>query len=650
MSPEGPSPTSSPAKVPGATQNRRPPPGGGLPEGVAGSPVVARLRRHDLPVVALLVGVLLLPFAWALRDFRGVDDAHITFVFARSFAEGRGLTWNGAPGLGTSSPFFAVVLGSLARVTGAEVPALGIVLGWVAVWAGAVALYALGRAEGWPRAGAAGALVWAAAGYRLHLGGEYLPAVALALLAAVAFRRGRALAAGCCLALAAMFRAEVGLAAPLLAAARVVQAGWRPGAREVLRAALAALAVTALWVLVLQALAGAVVPQTMEAKRAQAGSALRFWDPGPRLAQLWADPGSGFSSGAPWVFWVLAVLGVVVLARRARAAPFALVLVLWGIVHLLALHALGVAIYPWYATPVRLAAYLLACLAAEAPWLLPRRGRRALATAVGVLLALALAGQATILPALAWTPDGARAASYRAVGELADRYPPGTTLASIEVGFVGYYSRQPVLDVLGLVSPDVSLDAVRAGDLAANVRRLDPDLLMMPLASGSLYYSAMGEPRALLERYQLDHLVLATGFPVALYRRREIPALGEVGHDLLVRAASTGRVSRIGSEDGVSMLGLGVRGGDSAALSAPPGRWGGLRLATQGARAGARVEVVVRTPGGRREAWTFDAPAGAWRWQTTPPFETGRRARVVLRCLAPPEVACRFGQPHLLRP
>jgi hypothetical protein len=267
-----------------------------------------------------------------------------------------------------------------------------------------------------------------------------------------------------------------------------------------------------------------------------------------------------------------------------------------------------------------------------------------------VLLALALAGQATILPALAWTPDGARAASYRAVGELADRYPPGTTLASIEVGFVGYYSRQPVLDVLGLVSPDVSLDAVRAGDLAANVRRLDPDLLMMPLASGSLYYSAMGEPRALLERYQLDHLVLATGFPVALYRRARDPgarrgrprpagAGGEHGE---------GVPHRLGGR-GVDARPRGSRR-DSAALSAPPGRWGGLRLATQGARAGARVEVVVRTPGGRREAWTFDAPAGAWRWQTTPPFETGRRARVVLRCLAPPEVACRFGQPHLLRP
>jgi hypothetical protein len=42
-------------------------------------------------------------------------------------------------------------------------------------------------------------------------------------------------------------------------------------------------------------------------------------------------------------------------------------------------------------------------------------------------------------------------------------------------------------------------------------------------------------------------------------------------------------------------------------------------------------------------------PAGTWRWETIGPFETGPRTRLVLRCHAPPEAACRFGQPHLLR-
>jgi hypothetical protein len=604
--------------------------------------------------VALAAAVLLLPLAWALRSFRGVDDVQITFVFARSFAEGSGLTWKGAPVLGTSSPFLAVVLGALARASGVDVALLGIALGWASIWAAAVALYLLGRAEGWPRAGLLAALVWILVGFRLHLGGEYLPAVAMALCGAVAFRSGRPLLAGSAVALAAMFRAEVGLAAPLFALARVAQVGWRRGWKEVARAALLAIAVTGVWLLLLYGLAGAVLPQTVEAKRAQAESELGVWDPEPPLAELAARPGAGFPGRLEWLYWTLAAAGAAFLGMRSRMAPFAIATVLWGIGHWLALDALDVAIYPWYATPIRLAAYLLACLAVEAPRLLRGRARTFAVVVVAALVSLALVRQIRVQGELLRIQHDGRAKSYQEVGEVADRYPYGTELASFEVGFVGFATEQPVLDLLGLVTPEASLDAVRSGDLARNVTELEPDLLMVPLASGSLYFRTMGEPREFLARYELDHLALDTGFPVALYRKRAIAGRSEVAHDLLVRAAAGGRVFRTGTGDLQAMLAVPVRGGESLALAVPPGKWGGLRLAVASDREGALAVVVVRSPPLGRIARSIPTPARTWRWETlraedAGSLETAPHARLVLRCQAPPEVTCSFGQPHLLR-
>lgn len=613
------------------------------------------LVRHDVFMVALGAALMLLPLAWALRSFRGVDDVQITFVFARSFAEGTGLTWKGVPVLGTSSPFLAVVLGALARATGVGVATLGIALGWISIWAAAVALYVLGRGEGWRRAGLFAALVWVLVGFRLHLGGEYLQAVAMALWGAVAFRSGHPWLAGSAVGLAAMFRAEAGLAAPLLAFARVAQVGWERGVRDAARAALMAIGITTAWLVLLWALAGAVLPQTMDAKRAQAESALGVWDPDPPLADLLASPGAGFPGRLGWLYWTLAVAGAGFLVTRARQSPYAIALVAWSVGHWLALDLLDVAIYPWYATPIRLGAYLLACLSVELPLLLQGRARQLTAVAVGALVAIALVRQVPIERELVRIQDVARARSYQTIAEVADRYPYGTELASFEVGFVGFATEQPVLDLLGLVTrpgalgAGAGLDAVRSGDLARNVAALDPDLLMVPLASGSLYYNTLGEPRDFLARYELDSLALESGFPVALYRKRAIAGRGEVAHDPLARASAEGRVFRSGTSDLQAMLAVPVRGGEAVALGVPPGRWGGLRLAVASDREGALAEVVVRSPPLDRKAHTIATPHATWRWETLGPLETAPHARLVLRCQAPPEVTCRFGQPHLLR-
>lgn len=58
------------------------------------------------------------------------DDAFITFRFAQNLASGAGLVFNeGERVLGTSTPFFAVLLGVLHKLTTISIPALGVGIG-----------------------------------------------------------------------------------------------------------------------------------------------------------------------------------------------------------------------------------------------------------------------------------------------------------------------------------------------------------------------------------------------------------------------------------------------------------------------------------------------------------------------------------------
>ena len=188
-----------------------------------------------------------------------------------------------------------------------------------------------------------------------------------------------------------------------------------------------------------------------------------------------------------------------------------------------------------------------------------------------------------------------RRGSYRAVAELADRYPEATTIASFEVGYLGYFGHRRVLDLLGLVTPAAPLDAVRAGDLAAVRERLAPDLLMLPLNSGGLFESTIGAVPAFLDAFRLDRLQLV-GIPhLAVFRRAGLAGRGEVELDLLPGLAADGaRVELAGfaQESGLAAIlapgerrGVEIAAGPPLLFVAGAGRSGGRRRGDARARA-----------------------------------------------------------------
>jgi len=67
---------------------------------------------------------------------------------------------------------------------------------------------------------------------------------------------------------------------------------------------------------------------------------------------------------------------------------------------------------------------------------------------------------------------------YREIGEyLHEHAEPDALIASSEIGILGWYARRPLLDMCGIVDPDV-VAARQQGQLYAHVRDRDPDYIL----------------------------------------------------------------------------------------------------------------------------------------------------------------------------
>ncbi len=597
------------------------------------------------PIALILAATIAISLAAGTRSY---DDAYITYTYARSVAAGEGLAWHGQAVLGTSSPFLALVLGGLERAWPLGIPVWGAMLSALAAALGGLALLALGRRGGWPWGALATALFWLLwPGRYGHGGGEMAMAIAAVAGSAWAFAADRPRLAGLLLALATALRAECGLAAPILALALVRRDGWRQGSRAVLRAATVAAGLLTVWAVALYAVAGTLVPRTLAAKQAQAASELGVWDSsGWRFL---AEEGSWLldaASSALGILFALGVLGLVVAYRRSLRFGFALVV--WGVAHLALLAALGVPRYSWYVEPFRFALLVAAGMGVAIPGLLGGRpARRARWTAAVLVLVLLGFGIEELLDS--WPVQGdTRREVYFEIAAAADAYPRGTSIAAYEVGYLGFASRQPVLDLLGLVTPEVPLEAVRRGDLASIRRRLDPDLLLLPLSGGSLLASAIGDPGEFLQTYRLDRLRFGGEPNVALYRRAERAGLGPVEIDLLPGLGAAGgrvEVLALANEGG---LVLRLAPGERRAVPLPAGARGSVIFVVGAAAAGGSLAIDLEVGGesGRFAEVPIDT-ASRWYPQSLPLVADVLPRSLAFHCSAEGGTDCLVGLPHL---
>lgn len=454
------------------------------------------------------------------------DDFFITYRYAQNLAEGRGLVFNpGERVFGTTAPGLALVLAGLHLVSGVSIPWLGsLVTGAALLVSAAVLLREAGATGRRAEAAVGGTLLvgtsasWALQGAEGHL-------VLAALLAAAHLAGRRPVLAGALVGGAVWLRPDAlvgaGILGLLLGAERR-RIPWRYGAPA---AAVVAAGVALAWTWF-----GEPLPATWAAKQAAveglggglAVSGEAFWPAAwPHLLRH-AGP------AAP----LLLVLGVAgqwpLYASGGRAARL-LVLQAAGLA--LAYPWLGVTFAPWYAVPV-LAALLygaahLAGGAARAVAASLGRGR--LAGGAAVLLAALLVGPPAVSIARAGAGffrsagDPLHHRGYREAGLwLRAHTPPGTRIAFVEVGTLAYYADRPILDLFGLVSPEV-VPHVRRGDLAgAFVREPTEVVIVRPGLEG--FMGRITSSPEFRRRYREAVRLLPDSHDwVAIHRRRADP-------------------------------------------------------------------------------------------------------------------------------
>jgi hypothetical protein len=458
------------------------------------------------PPLSPRVGILLLasalvtaPVAWLVFQLYTrltLEDALITYRYGENLALGRGFVFNtGEHVLGTTSPLFALMLAACGRLIGTGlIPACSKVLMAVAaLGAGAFAFAALRRmgvAHVWAALGTAFTLLspdmlWAVTG-----GMETALVLLLMAWALWAGASGRWI--------------QVGLASALLMLARADGAVWAFGMlalcawqnpRATPRALLPMAVLLLPWVVFAFAYFGNPLPQSIAAKYAFARTDIGFtaylrW----YLAALGAPPTVGWGSAPLWILAGLITLGIRFALRNPARRPLLVLAAYVPLFFVIMWLGHSPRTFPWYLIPPAWCSLLLAAtgLGALYEGLLQRRANghvaRSLAnaTAVAVLLTLA-AGSAVRGVHLAqvhrdWqqNEDGLR----RVVGVCIDHHTPQEASVAMEaIGYQGTYSHRRVIDLAGLVSPEVIEIRRRAGSNTAAFHavldRLQPDYLVL---------------------------------------------------------------------------------------------------------------------------------------------------------------------------
>ncbi len=399
--------------------------------------------------------------AWA------VDDFYITYRYALNLATGQGFVFNpGERVFGTTDPGLGLLLALLRWLSGVPVEWLASGLFALCLVACAMLVARSAAREGFlPEALLGGTLVVASSLFWVN-NGAAAPCALLLLLAAAGLAGTRPGLSGLAAGIAVWVRPDSGLAVlglGVLELARARRIPWR--------LALTAGAVILAGLGVAWLYFGTPLPGTLGAKASMAVAEEGSWA-GPLRFWLRARVPLERHLGEAWpVLVAVGLAGQVLLWRRA--GPAGRILSLHGLGLGFAYPFLGVPFFGWYILPA-VAALLYGVafsLGATVRWLLETCRRRSwlgasFAGAGSLLLLVALSGP----PARSWafyrtfepTPH---LVSYRSAAEWLRRNTLATArVAYVEIGVLGYYSDRHLVDLLGLVKPEL-VPFVRQGDL-----------------------------------------------------------------------------------------------------------------------------------------------------------------------------------------
>jgi hypothetical protein len=395
------------------------------------------------------------------------DDAFITLTFAKNLATGRGFVYNHPPAsLGTTTPLLALTIGGLAwSLPQVDLVAIAV---WLTAfcWIGCIWTFYLFR-ESWGLApwqvGVVGIVVLVGTGWFTALGAETYLFAFLLVLSFSLYLDDQLLWAGFCIGLLFLTRGEGVLLLPLLLSLTGFQclttraAGWWTKALKLV----VGFAVPAgLWLVYAGLRFGNPLPNSLAVKHAYAQTE---WFPPflTSLVDVWAPNWN--RSFAPKelpalnLWWLVTGigLGVGLMYRRQW-----LLYIAWIVLYIVGYSLLEVAGAWWYQLPILFVLQLyfalgvIACIELIRRWVRPQAAATALALLLVGWLTWVQAGP-VVRNAFHYTGDG-RGPSYTALSKwLRANTQETDRVAFVEIGYIGYFTDNRILDLAGLVNPEI---------------------------------------------------------------------------------------------------------------------------------------------------------------------------------------------------
>lgn len=433
----------------------------------------ASRMQQALPYMIVLIALA----ARLLPGARTIDDAYITFRYARNLLAGEGLVYNpGEAVLGTTTPLYAGLMafaGSLIGGVDAPFPQVAMVVNALADAGLCLLLLRLGRKTELEVPGTAAALVWAVLPFSVTfaIGGLETSVFVLLLTGVItAHMEGRRAAAAFLAALSLLARPDSALLLAFTGLDRVYLAfnqKARISLREIAAFALPLLA----WLVPAAVFYGSPVPNSIAAK--VSAYDLPTLAAFSRLLQHYATPFMdhltfgrvGIATGMVLYFFLNAVGGLRLVRTQPRLWSWVVFPWVWFTVYAIA----NPLIFRWYLTPP-LPAYIFTVLCGLE---FIRRDLQASRLArISKPLAAVILTAPMLLALRGWTlqPDHgpSRPAPEMAwillelkYQEAADFLLPlfvetagDPVLAAGDIGALGYYTDARILDTLGLISPE----------------------------------------------------------------------------------------------------------------------------------------------------------------------------------------------------
>lgn len=424
----------------------------------------SRWFRVEYLIFLLAIAVRIIPGP------RIIDDAYITFRYSQNFLSGNGLVYNpGEAVLGTTTPLYALLISLIAlffRGSLAPYPQLALGINAFADGFTCLLLMKLARRLGFPRAGTIGALLWALSpmSVTFAIGGMETSFTILLLMGSLyMYSIHRPVATALLAAFSLLSRPDTLIAILPLIVARGISS-IRNRSRLISLVEVLAFGVPLLiWGLIGYQFYGSPIPQSVSAKTVAYNlpndAALI------RLLQHYATPFQGnlvlgrfYIAFGLLLFPALSIFGWrQVLKENGYLWPLAL----YPLVYFLIFSIANPLIFRWYLVPP-LPLYILGIVVGLAT------------LAKGLRQPLILSGFSLIFLVFtinAWTlkldHGPARPAPemayikleelyIQAVSDLKPNIKKGETIAAGDIGAIGYYSQVPILDMVGLISPQTS--------------------------------------------------------------------------------------------------------------------------------------------------------------------------------------------------